>query len=81
MGEGALRILPLASTLTVAERLTLVPCALDILVLLPAEQTAVFGGVAGRGGEGTRSVGPVFPGLANALPRESLRSKPVPLSC
>jgi len=79
MGEGALRGLLLPSTLTVAERLALVPRGETIgtFALLAPEGTAVFGGVAG--GDGMRSVGTPLGGFASALLRESLLNKPAPL--
>jgi len=78
IGEGALRGLPPPSTLRVAERLGLVPRGVTrgILAPLALGLTAVFGGVAGRGGDGMRAP---FGGFASALPRESLLSRPVPL--
>ena len=63
MGEGSRRGRPPASTLSVAERLVLV--LLDVTfgscALYAPGFTAVFGGVAGRGGDGMplRSVGPL----------------------
>jgi len=82
MGEGARRGLPPPSILRVAERLGLVPRGVTtgILAPLPLGLMAVFGGVAGRGGEGEELVGTPFGGFARALPRESRLSKPVPLS-
>jgi hypothetical protein len=80
MGDGALRGLPL-SPLRVAERLGLVPRGetAGSLAPLPLGVTVVLGGVAGRGGDGTRPVR--FGGFASALPRESLLRRPVPLVC
>jgi len=69
MGEGARRGLPEPSALTVAERLALVPRGetAGILAPSPLGLTAVFGGAAGRGGDGMRSVGTPFGGLGNVV--------------
>ena len=68
MGEGALRGLPPPSTMRVAERLGLVPRGETAGNLAPLSVglTAVLGGVAGRGGDGTRPVrfGGCIPGAA-----------------
>ena len=57
IGEGALRGLPPPSALRVAERLGLVPRGVTTGSLAPSPLglTAVFGGAAGRGGDGMRA--------------------------